>query len=191
MVDAFTKYTEVIPLKTKTEGSLLAGLMEGFAKMGGKPITVYSDDEPALSSKYTKQFFNEQNIRFLSTRTHAAIAERQIKTIKDMLHKRIENSEDNDWEDHIGYVLLTYNHKMVNRSIGMTPYEARQDKKILNVKQNLELHAKHDRLYPNINVGDKVKIYTKKKIFDKQHKSVWSDDSYSVDCIESSHGQSF
>ena len=55
MVDAFTKYTEVIPLKTKTEGSLLAGLMEGFAKMGGKPITVYSEDEPALSSKYTKQ----------------------------------------------------------------------------------------------------------------------------------------
>ena len=91
MVDDFTKYTEVIPLKDKAEGSLLSGLMEGFNKMGGKPITVYFDDEPALSSKYTKQFFNEQHIRFLATRTHAAIAERQIKTIKDMLHKRIEN----------------------------------------------------------------------------------------------------
>ena len=108
-----------------------------------------------------------------------------------MLHKRIENSEDKDWGDHIGYVLLTYNHKMVNRSIGMTPYEARKDKNLLNVKQNLELHAKHDRLYPDINVGDKVKIYTKKKIFDKQHKSVWSDDSYNVDSVVLSHGQKF
>ena len=54
LVDIFTKYTEVIPLKDKTEGSLLSGLMEGFNKMGGKPETVYSDDEPALSSKYTK-----------------------------------------------------------------------------------------------------------------------------------------
>ena len=57
MVDIFTKYTEAIPLTDKTEGSLLAGLMEGFNKMGGKPETVYSDDEPVLSSKYTKQFF--------------------------------------------------------------------------------------------------------------------------------------
>ena len=30
MVDIFTKYTEAIPLKDKTEGSLLFGLMEGF-----------------------------------------------------------------------------------------------------------------------------------------------------------------
>ena len=67
-------------------------------------------------------FFNEQHIRFLSTRTHAAFAERQIKTIKDMLHKRIENSEDKDWEDHTGYALLAYNHKMVNRSTSMAPY---------------------------------------------------------------------
>ena len=108
-----------------------------------------------------------------------------------MCHKRIENSEDKDWEDHIGYVLLTYNHKMVNRSIGMTPYEARTDKNLLTVKQKLELHAKHDRLYPDINVGDKVKIYTKKKIFDKQHKSVWSDDSYNADSVVLSHGQKF
>ena len=45
MVDVFTKYTEVIPLKDKPEGSLLSGLMEGFNKMGHKPQTVYSDDE--------------------------------------------------------------------------------------------------------------------------------------------------
>ena len=71
VVDIFTIYTEVIPLKDKTEGSLLSGLMEGFNKKGGKPETVYSDDEPALSSTYTKQFFNEQHIRFITTRTHA------------------------------------------------------------------------------------------------------------------------
>ena len=54
MVDVFKKYTEVMPLKDKTEGSLLSGLMEGFNKMGRKPKTVYSDDEPALSANYNK-----------------------------------------------------------------------------------------------------------------------------------------
>ena len=55
-VDIFTKYTEVIPIMDKTDGSILAALMEGFKKMGGKPETIYSDDEPALSSNYTKSF---------------------------------------------------------------------------------------------------------------------------------------
>ena len=191
MVDIFTKYTEVIPLKDKTEGSLLSGLMEGFNKMGHKPQTVYSDDEPGLSSKYTKQFFQENNIRFLTTRTHAAFAERQIRTIKDMLRKRLNQSEDDQWTDHIGYVLLTYNHKMVNNTTHMTLYEARKPKNQLIVENNLEAKAKRNRLYPNINVGDKVKIYTKKKTFHKEHISVWSKDSHEIESIDESHGQQF
>ena len=165
--------------------------MEGFSKMGGKPETVYSDDELALSSKYTKQFSNEHRIRFITTRTHAGVAERKIRTIKDMLHKSMENSESQDWSDHIGYVLLAYSHKMVNNSTGMTPCEARKERNHIHVKQNLELRAKHARTYPDINIGDNVKIYAKKKRFDKERKRVWSDDSYNVDSIDSPHGQSF
>ena len=191
MVDIFTKYTEVIPLKDKTEGSLLSGLMEGFNKMGGKPETVYSDDEPSLSSKYTKQYFMENNIRFLVTRTHAAFAERQIRTVKDMLHKRLEGSDDDQWTDHIGYVLLTYNHKMINRTTHMTPYDARKPKNQLIVQNNIIANAKRNRIYPDINVGDKVKIYTKKKLFHKEHISVWSKDSHEVENIDESHDQLF
>ena len=145
MVDIFTKYTEVIPLKDKSEGSILSGLMEGFNKMGRKPKTVYSDDEPALSAKYTKQFFSENNINFLITRTHAAFAERQIRTVKDMLRKRMNNSEDDQWTDHIGYVLLTYNHKMINNTTHMTPYEARKPKNQLMVKNNITAKAKRKK----------------------------------------------
>jgi len=56
MVDIFTKYTEVIPLRDKSEGSILSGLMEGFNKMDHKPQNVYSDDELGLSSKYKNHF---------------------------------------------------------------------------------------------------------------------------------------
>ena len=98
--------------------------------MGRKPKTVYSDDEPALSAKYTKHFFNENNINSLITRTHAAFVERKIWVIKDMLHKRMKSSDADQWTDHIGYVLLIYNHKMVNNTTHMTPYEARPQKNI-------------------------------------------------------------
>jgi hypothetical protein len=47
----------------------------------------------------------------------------------------------------------------------MTPNEARKEKNILTVKANLEMHRVHKRKYPDINVGDRVKIYTKKTSF--------------------------
>ena len=46
----------------------------------------------------------------------------------------MNNSDDDQWTDHIGYVLLTYNHKMVNNTTHMTPYEARTPQNQLLVK---------------------------------------------------------
>ena len=80
-----------------------------------------------------------------------------------MLYKRIDNSEDKDWTDHIGYVLLTYNHKLIHRATQMTPYDARKPKNHDLVLHSIELKAKYNRVYPDIHIADKVKIYTKKK----------------------------
>ena len=65
-------------------------------------------------------------------RTHAAFVERQIRTIKHMLHKRLKNSDNDQWTEHIGYVLLTYNRKMINGTTHMTPYDARKPQKTTN-----------------------------------------------------------
>ena len=59
------------------------------------------------------------------------------------------------------------------------------------VKNIMSAEAKRKRLYPDINIGDMVKIYTKKKLFHKEHISVWSKDSYEVESIDVSHGQHF
>ena len=96
--------------------------------MGRIPKTVYSDNEPSLSCKYTKQQFDENKIQFLITRTHHAFAERQVRTVKDMLRKRMKDSDDQQWTDHIGYVLSAYNYKMTHRITKMTPYDARKPK---------------------------------------------------------------
>ena len=43
-----------------------------------------------------------------------------------------------------------------------TPTEARDPDNLIFVKINLELHNKQNRRYPEINVGNKLKIYTQK-----------------------------
>ena len=54
----------------------------------------------------------------------------------------------------------------------------------------MEIKAKRGRVYPDVNVGDNVKIQ-KKTNRDKQQVSYWSSEKYEIISIEILHGQSF
>mgnify|MGYP003350092788 CR=1 FL=1 len=89
MVDIFTKYTVVIPIKTKQIPDVTSAIEEAVKKMGQKPITIYSDIEGAYVSNIIQKFFENNNIRHLTTLGHAPVAERQIRTIKNMIYQRV------------------------------------------------------------------------------------------------------
>ena len=73
----------------------------------------------------------------------------------------------------------------------MTPKDAMKPSNQLQVKANLEMKRKHTRIYPNINVGDYVKVYNKKDKYDKERIPVWSKDKLKVESINESMGQDF
>ena len=79
-------------------------------------------------------------------------------------------------------VLLTYNHKMIHRTTGMTPDDARKKENHIHVKTQLEIHRITKRRYPDVNIGDVVKVYQKRP-FDKIQVSTWTKDSYKVEAI--------
>ena len=194
MVDIFSKFVSVIPMNSKNEGDVLAALIEGFNEMKGTPKMIYSDEETSFMSKYTQDLFKEKKITHITTRGHAPYAERAIRTIKNMIYQRLDHlTEIKQWVDVLNYVLITYNYKLKSSVTGFTPNEARKEKNLLEVKSNLEMHRINKRKYPDINVGDKVKIYTKKASFKamKERYSVWSDSSYEVEKIEDKLGQKF
>ena len=85
-----------------------------------------------------------------------------------MIYKRIEAAEQNDgevkrWVDVLYPMLLTYNRRMVHSATKFTPNEAVKESNKMDVKLNLELAAKHLRKYPEVKVGEKVRVYRKKK----------------------------
>ena len=73
----------------------------------------------------------------------------------------------------------------------MTPHQARQNNNQQLVKFNLELTRQHSRKYPEISVGDLVKIYKKKDKLDKERVSHYLPKKYKVVAIEPSFGQQF
>ena len=95
-----------------------------------------------------------------------------------MLYKRVEadekkGKENIQWIDYNLEILLTYNDKMIHSSIKMTPKQATKQKDNLKAKVNMTLQATKTRRYPEIPTGDKVKIYRKKAITEKERSSNW------------------
>ena len=123
MVDIFTKYTVVIPIKNRSIPEVNDAIEKAITKMGKKPITIYSDNEGAFISNEIKRYFENNNIRHLTTLGHAPVAERQIRTIKNVIYQRVEKTGQK-WHEVLFPVLLTYNNEMEHSTIKMTPKEA-------------------------------------------------------------------
>ena len=47
-IDSVTKYAVVVPIKSKEEDDIAAGILERMHKMGKKPENIYTDDEGTL-----------------------------------------------------------------------------------------------------------------------------------------------
>ncbi len=128
MVDIFSKWTYVAPVKTKKIESVLPAIKLCLKGMGENPKTMYTDSEPAFLSKSVQQFFKEEGIQHLTTLNHAAYAERQIRTIKDMLYKRLEHyaktNPYEDWKKVMPEVITTYNQVRVHNVTKLTPADA-------------------------------------------------------------------
>ena len=98
LVDIFTKYCAVIPLKTNKIHDVAIAIEKGIEKMNGKPKTIYSDNEGAFVSNEIQKYFKDNNIRHITTLSHAPVAERTIRTIKAMIYKRVEKT-DEKWHE--------------------------------------------------------------------------------------------
>ena len=51
MIDVFTKYMVIVPIKSKNEGDVASGMIEALNKMKGRPKVSYTDDEKSFSTE--------------------------------------------------------------------------------------------------------------------------------------------
>ena len=82
--------------------------------------------------------------------------------------------------DYITEILLTYNNKDVHSATGLTPNEARKERNEFKPKRNVSVKAKKERIYPSLEVEDRVKIMRKKTITEKERTSHWLKGYYVV-----------
>ena len=193
LVDIFTKVVQVEPIKDAKGPTLKTALKKLFPLMGGDPQTLYSDGEGGLETGEMTGWFSRRDIRLLQTRTHAHFAERHIRTVKDMIFKRMDHKKvhPDNWQTLLPEILTEYNTKMEHSATGLTPEEASKPRNLALVKGRLQVKALKSRKYPDIVVGDEVKYFQKKDKLDKERVSTWSTKTSVVTDITESHGQKY
>ena len=80
---------------------------------------------------------------------------------------------------------------MKHSATGFTPKDARKPSNEFKVKLHLDMNAKRNRVYPEIEVADKVRIFRKKKPNEKERVGNFNTNVYTVERIDKKLGQSY
>ena len=80
---------------------------------------------------------------------------------------------------------------MKHSATGFTPKDARKPSNELQVKLHLNMNAKRNRVYPELSVGDEVKIFRKRKPNEKERVSNLSQNVYTIERIDEKLGQKY
>ena len=152
-IDLFSKK---LPIET-----VYKAMLQCFNVLG-HPMSIYTDDDGAFAYKQNQEYLEGEATRGIVTLTHASVAERAIRIVKKMLGDRVK-ATNRTWTSLLQVALPKYNQQITHGATRLTPNEAHKDENQVTAKANSLMKEKHLRKYPNLNVGDKVKIYNNGK----------------------------
>jgi hypothetical protein len=78
-----------------------------------------------------------------------------------------------------------------HRTTEFTPQDAAKPENWFEVHNNMEMKARHNRKYPEINIGDTVKVYKQRGALEKEWIGDYKPDTTTVTEITKSLGQTF
>ena len=109
----------------------------------------------------------------------AHLAERVIRTLRELLIKTMMMNNSLDWVRSISQVVYAYNCKLVHSSIGMTPIQAFNGGLKVEVKQVARVISGYDDNF-KFQEGDRIVTKVKRDVFDKGFGPVFINDVYTV-----------
>ena len=173
VIDLFSKYSWVIPLKNKKGDSVL----EGFKNKNKKANKIWVDHGSEFYNNKFKNFLKENGIEMYSTNNHgkSVVAERFIKILKNRIYKHMTIIGKNVYYV-LDDIIKDYNNS-IHSSINMKPKDVNDNSFIKNVE---EINEKD----PEFKMGYHVKISKYKNIFSKGYLPNWSEEIFVINKIQ-------
>ena len=179
IIDNFSKFLWAIPLKNKYSQTITNEFSNILSTSKRKPTKIESDRGSEFYNSIFQNFLKSKNIQNYSRYTDKgpSIAERVIRTIRNLLKKPVFEKGNANWLSELPSVIKQYNNT-IHHSIKMTPNQASKksnEKAVFdNLKDNREV------LKPKFNLGQLVRTADIKRVFSKGNSTNWSYKLYTI-----------
>ena len=183
VIDIFSKYAWVVPLKDKKSLSTVNAFQSILKKSNRKPnygygTKIWVDKGSEFYKYHFKKWLKNNNIEMYSTHNEgkSVVAERFIRTIKYKIKKYITSISKNVYIDKLDDSVNEYNNTY-HRTIKMKP---------IDVKDNtyIDFGKEVNDEDPKFKVGDHVRISNYKNIFAKGYIPNWSEEVFVIKKIK-------
>jgi len=128
VIDTFTRYAFVRPLKDKSASTVLKAFKSILNDAEKKPYMIVMDKGTEFKNRQFDNFCAENNIKLINpqTQTHAAYIERFNRTLQQLIYKFMTENETNRFIDNLETLVNTYNNRL-HRMIQTSPFKAETD----------------------------------------------------------------
>jgi len=175
VIDVFSKFAWVVPVKSKSASVMLAAFKSLFESAHPrKPERIQTDKGKEFFNKLVQDFLKSQNVKHFASHSDqkASVAERFNRTIKTRIWHYLTYKNTKRYIDVLQQLVNSYN-KSFHRSIGMAPIAvSKKNENEVWVKlfgDGGSSVSKH-----KLKEGDKVRVTMKKGDFDKGYIPNWS-----------------
>ena len=179
IIDNFSKYLWTIPLKNTYSQTITNEFSNILTKSKRKPNKIESDRGSEFYNSIFQNFLKSKNIQHYSRFTDKgpSIAERVIRTIRNLLKKPVFEKGNADWISELPSVIRKYNNT-IHHSIKMTPIQAskKANEKLVysNLRDDREIRK------PKFKLGDLVRTADIKRVISKGDSTNYSYKIYTI-----------
>ena len=179
IIDNFSKFLWAIPLKNKYSQTITNKFSNILSTSKRKPIKVESDRGSEFYNSIFQNFLKSKNIQHYSrfTEKGPSIAERVIRTVRNLLKKPVFEKGKADWVSELPSVIKQYNNTF-HHSIKMKPIDASKKSNEKLVYNNLK--DDRDKQLPKYKLGQLVRTADIKRVFSKGDSTNWSYKLYTI-----------
>ena len=179
IIDNFSKYLWAIPPKKKYSQTITNELSNILTKSKRKPIKLESDRGAEFYNSTFQNFLKSKNIQHYSRFTDKgpSIAERVIRTVRNLLKKPVFLAGEASWINELASVIKQYNNT-IHSSTKMTPIQASKKSNEKEVYSNL--NDKREIHKPKYILGQLVRTADIKRVFSKVDSTNWSYNLYTI-----------
>ena len=174
VIDLFSKYAWVVPLKDKKEVSIVNAFQKILDSSKRKPNKIWVDQGTEFYNNVFKKIFKDNDISMYSTYNEgkSVVVERFIRTLKNKIYKHMTTISKNIYFDVLDDIVDEDNNTY-HKTIKMKPVDVGDD-------SSAEYNEESNEKDPKFKIGDHVRISKFKNVFAKGCAPNWSEEIFVV-----------